>query len=257
VKNVITRLNSDIEALQASLMSLTIDLPKPCDRLTGLSDAGLAARDAVLYRAAALAWHTEVLVSGCGDFCNAVESDLALALSLGDAPNPVWDAQRTFSFLLDDVVFNAMSLLDYASALAAEVCGVDVTRRRTWKRIAEMSRSAVDGKESPIPRQVAELVLAKDSAWVSGLDKFRGIVIHREVRIGSAGYGIDLEPMKGIATFYLAPELVTSIAAVLPGGDVEIRDGAVAIVRATMQTATELVEALGAAYCPRPPQEGI
>lgn len=100
MKNVIAPLNSDIEALEASLMLLTTDLPKPCDRLTGLSDAGLAARDAVLHRAAALAWHTEVLVSGCNDFCNAVESDLALALSLGDAPDRLWDAQRTFSFLL-------------------------------------------------------------------------------------------------------------------------------------------------------------
>lgn len=147
-----------------------------------------------------------------------------------------------------------MSLLDYAAALAAEVCGVDVMKRRTWKRLAEMSRSALDGKGSPIPRLVAEFVLAKNSAWVHGLDNFRGIVIHREVRIGGAGHGIDLDALKGMAVFYLPAELVTSVTAVLPGSVVEMRNGAVAIVRASMQTAAELVQALGAAYCPRPPQ---
>jgi hypothetical protein len=235
-------LSPDLAALRDALLHLTVAVPKPPTRITGLSDKALRARDAIILRARATVWHVSVIdreYAMANAYAN--RSPVAIISEMND-PDFLLGIRATLSHLLDDVVFNAMSMLDYLGFLLACVFDLSLEERHTWartaRRIAKASASA-----GAYPASIREKIADAHQEWVSGLDAFRGVLIHREVAPATATKTFHIEPLGCQLEFCLPRTLVAAIRPILPKEEkIGVPVGAEAICRAALVLSRDLVD---------------
>lgn len=246
-------INVEAGRVQAAYMRLTGAMPNPGgQRWTGLSDSAIRARDAIGYRTGAVVWHILGVRHAAMEWNKRANAGVIATLELAGDPSFMMDAQRTITFLLDDLVFNAVSLLDYTGRLLACVIGLDEGVRHTWPKTVERARKGI------YPGPVAAALIAADDEWVSGLSKFRGGMFHQDREVGSLIHELHVpqlvDQVKAELRAHLPGNLVNELRRVLPApdgeGKVDIVDGSRAIGVRAMQTTTTVIEALTSAVRP-------
>lgn len=134
----------------------------------------IAARDGLNYRVEALVWHIGILQREKTILEKSIEESW---FDEHRCFNIRIQAQRQLGYLLDDVVFNAMSSFDYLSefVFAAHFPGLRGDKR--WNKVIQNIQKITD-------KALCECLANAEAELVKALNKYRGHVIHNQPEMG-------------------------------------------------------------------------
>lgn len=200
-------------------------------------------RDSVTYRARALGFHLDLLKAQFDGFSRQANA------KIGDEReriNLLHDCRHFLTFLLDDVLFNSISLLDYTGNLAGCILLGPDHQRLKWNGIV---RAANDSGNRVHSSAVGRVIASLNSEWADRLNEVRSKVIHFGVELGDGKQVLSLQSERFVST--LAFSLPTSVVSRLrflqtlrKEGQVDLIEGAEAIGLRTMSAASQVILAL-------------
>ncbi len=118
-------LKGEAENLNRALAAVTMHCPRGSSSknlFTGLDDVELAARDAITHRANSLLWHVWMLNAQLQGAHKLVNRDVGTMLSIRSRdPGFATRLGRRLSYLLEDILFSGISLVDYSCRLLAHL----------------------------------------------------------------------------------------------------------------------------------------
>jgi len=227
-------------AALARLISRAPRRPGDNNRWTGLTDVQNEAVASVDNRVGSLIWHVRLLGSKHRHIVDSANRDLEAILTVHSDPMLGVYGHIELSHLLDDVVFNAVALMDHTCVLLAHLFGDDFARC-TWRNT--VTKRIKKGR-SPLPEAVALPLTVSFDEWGDGLDDFRNAHIHRELHAGKATQGLHPEKPRIEYRFYLPTPLAQDLATILPAPDdegVELVTGANVIGVRCLRLSAELI----------------
>lgn len=142
------------------------------------SERLISARNGLQYRNHALVWHLSLLKSYKKHFENEIEKVLSDAEK---ELNTRRNAQEKLGFILDDVVFNAMSIFDYTAEFVFATHLPDQRGDKRWHKLTQNTSKIKD-------KELADLILSANTDFIKHLEKYRGHVIHKKPEVGGIGY---------------------------------------------------------------------
>lgn len=214
--------------------------PESKNMWTGLTKAQMNARDSMDHRARALFWHVRILEARFRNLVESSNKDFEAVTRAESSPMHGIHAHIELSYMLDDVVFNAVALLDHTCALLPCLFR-DPHKRTTWSRTVKRIKSG----KSPYPRPLCQLLRSTSDEWVRGLDTYRSEQIHRELHVGDGRQLLHVEKPRIEYWFFLPDALVRGVASILPpAGEsgVELVEGATSIGARCVGLSAEVVE---------------
>ena len=195
-------------------------------------------RDSVLYRFESLAYHIDLVRQREQQCLSEFRPDLFRR----DGIEVVRWASRDMKFLLDDIVFSAISLFDYFGNLIGFVLlrkaseNIKWTGVRTWAATGDSSRTAVRALEV-------------NNEWIGGLAVYRNSLIH--ALSDTSGGSTHHELANGSATLEIritAPDRFTNaidhLRQTLPKEGLRVVDAALWVSGQTYDSLVDLCECL-------------
>jgi len=200
-------------------------------------------RDSVQYRATSINWHAAALYQHRAVVRRRFEEDVVASLEDLDDPMPLIQHIRQQSFLLDDILFNTISMFDYLGHLIGlmRLGG----KKYVWSGVVRQCSRI----PCPVAAGLAKLIVEADVRWIARLDQFRDDLIHYEdvARNGRASF--DMERETTVWQVWMPPEWKPHVAALgLASEGIEIEDAGLIIARAAFDTGTGIVHALWETY---------
>jgi hypothetical protein len=203
----------------------------------------LRLRDATIYRAWSLLWHASTLYARRQATWRHFEENIVASIetSASGDPGPFQRHMQQQFFLLDDVVFNAVSLYDYLGNLI----GVTRFNGRTllWTDVVEMC-----GK-TPCPltgEGLPQLITEANSHWIAQVGRFRGTLIHNEdlPKLGEQSFSSKTNVLRWRIWMPEAwKDTITKLGLTGPER-IEMEDAGFVIAQAALRTATGIVRML-------------
>lgn len=135
----------------------------------------LEARDGLNYRAQALIWHIGLLQREKAILEKQIEDSW---LDEHRCFNLRISAQQQLGYILDDVVFNAMSLFDYLAEFVFAVHFTDLRGDKRWNKVIKNIPKISD-------ETLCECLSRAETELVKSLNKYRGNVIHNKPDLGN------------------------------------------------------------------------
>lgn len=169
-------------------------------------------RDNLIHRGWSLDWHYRVLRERqfhLEDLLRDHRPEMAAE------PRYYLTERLTLFFLLDDVIFNALSHLDYFASLVEFAITKGHSSEKKWNSHVKTSH---DTKNPHSGLPVIEEIRRRHRAWINHLQDYRGRVIHYNSTVGGHAPHVDLwsdQPMpslKVIVPGQLARSLPVSMA---------------------------------------------
>lgn len=202
-----------------------------------------ALRDSVDYRGGAVVWHLKVLASHYYELGQKLQQ--TWPESFGD-PIRIRQERVGLSYLLDDLVFNLMSLYDYFAKFLSLVClGENGKSYPKWKSLVGVAK----GKDGRLSKMSIASVLAEiDRDWVGALWTYRSTTIHNQMSPAGASHELDLDALpEGARLVATIPDsLVGKMRFLQPlqrDGKVDLVEGAAAMVQKAFESGQILVAA--------------
>jgi len=198
---------------------------KGADRLT-------AARDGLQYRNHALLWHLSLLDSYKKHFECAIEKVIF------DSEKEFYarrDAQQKLGFILDDVVFNSMSVFDYTAEFVFATHFPDYKGDKRWHKLTQKIAKIDD-------EILSKLIQSANLKFVKHLERYRGHVIHNKPEVGDIVYThavVTGEVKHDIALPRKLIDLLPIFSA--DGENIQIDAGAEKIIVRTMEIELSIV----------------
>lgn len=147
----------------------------------------LLLRDNLLHRGGSLEWHYELLRHRQVRLEQLLQTRRA---DLADDPRHYLSERLAIFFLLDDVIFNALSHLDYFANLVHFVITRGSQGKVMWNGLANAALDIKNNKLSQLPVMAA--VGSRHKSWIDLLQKYRGRVIHENSTVGGHAPHVDL-----------------------------------------------------------------
>ena len=203
----------------------------------------LRLRDAITYRAWSLLWHASTLYGRRAAEWRRLEKDIVLAIETGPTGDPgpfLRHVQQQF-FLLDDIVFNTLSLFDYLGNLIG-VTRLD-GRPLKWADLVKICRKT----HCPLRGQaLPQMIAAADGRWIEQMARFRGELIHNEdlPKLGQQSFDPNTETGRWRVWMPEAwKDTITKLGLTGPER-IEMEDAGFMIALAALNTATAIVRVL-------------
>jgi hypothetical protein len=203
----------------------------------------LRLRDATIYRAWSVDWHAVTLYKRREAVWRHFEQNIVASIetSASGDPGPFLRHMQQQFFLLDDIVFNAISLYDYVGHL------IGITRfdGRTllWADVVEIC-----GK-IPCPltgEGLPELIVEANARWIAQISRFRGTLIHNEdlPKMGEESFSRETNVLRWRIWMPEAwKDTITKLGLTGPER-IEMEDAGFMIAQAALNTAAGIVRRL-------------
>jgi hypothetical protein len=198
-------------------------------------------RDSAIYRATSIAWHAGALYERRAAIRRHFQRDRVASLEATDGdPTPLLDHMRRQSFLLDDILFNAVSLFDYIAHLIG-VLRFD-GQGCVWSYLVKECRKTPCRLNAPA---LVLVVVEAEDRWLGRLDAFRDKVIHNEALAHSGHESFDMKSITMTWRVWMSDEWKSYVPALgLTGEQIEMEDAGVAIARTALESARGVIGAL-------------
>jgi hypothetical protein len=206
-------------------------------------------RDSVLYRADSLIYHVDLVKRQFASFeARAYEKKFS-----GREQELLLSARAALTFLFDDVLFNAMSMLDYCGNLIAFAVEGPDEQKKKWVGVA---RSANDPATKLWGSPAAQKIRAAHREWVQKFLDLRSKVIHDRSTLGDGRMLTTFEDdaLRHRLTFPLAPRTVAHLKFLTKNseGEADLSDAAEQVAEKAIETArtviAQLLEDLGGPF---------
>lgn len=132
------------------------------------------ARDGLNYRVQALIWHIGILQREKAILEKGIEESWFDEHRCFDIRI---SAQRQLGYILDDVVFNAMSSFDYLSEFVFAAHVPDMRGDKRWNKVIQNIPKITD-------KALCKCLADAEAGLVKSLNKYRGHVIHNKPEMG-------------------------------------------------------------------------
>jgi len=114
----------------------------------------------MLYRAQAVGFHVDLLQWQFRRITHEANTKLA---AVRQDRSFLYNARRFLTYLMDDVLFNAISMLDYTGNLVGVSLGKPSDRHLKWNGFVKAARD----RNNPLSRtRVGQVMVAADTEWV-------------------------------------------------------------------------------------------
>ncbi|MBX9718194.1 MAG: hypothetical protein K2X36_05050 [Microbacteriaceae bacterium] len=150
------------------------------------ADGMFRLRDNLIHRGWSLEWHYQILRDSQVHLEQLLQERRS---ELAAAPNHYLTERLKLFFLLDDVIFNALSHLDYFASFVQFIISRGQEDEKKWNSLAKTSR---DSKNSISRLPVIQEIGRRHRAWIHQLQDFRGRVIHHKSTAASHAPQVDL-----------------------------------------------------------------
>jgi hypothetical protein len=142
-------------------------------------------RDSRSFRAGSLGYHVDLLRRQFhAYFVRAHERK-----ARHDSRSLLYNAQRDITYLTDDVLFNAVSMLDYLGNLVGFVLTRDKSTLK-WNGVVKAGRD----KGNPLSaKSVVASMVRLDKEWVDAFFDVRSTIIHNKVLLGNGSQNVTFQ----------------------------------------------------------------
>lgn len=205
-------------------------------------------RDSVIHRGHAVGWHVHWLYSLYNQRTVGA-NDLEVMLDNGRA---IGLLHRTISDLLvifDDILLNAVSLLDYqAQFLAWAIAGQGVAR---WDKLVE--RIKQQSAEATYGAELIATIMRLDKAWVRRLVDRRNYIAHQTASTAEGANNLDLDRLMATLTVEMPSDARPLLDAMGDAeGNQDLLSGAQHIAITSLRATVELLSVATKAHRLRP-----
>jgi hypothetical protein len=209
-------------------------------------------RDSMTYRAESVGYHIDLLKRHFARFTERAHS------LIGDSHARVDFLHQTRSiltFLSDDILFNAISMLDYAGNLVGFAHGGATCQRLKWNGAV---KSALDKNNRLANTRSGQAMVALHREWVDRLQAVRSKIIHERIALGDGGQTMTFkaDAIQVVLSFDLPSVVVKRLPFLGPlrneKGKVDIVSGAEQIGLHAIDAATVVMSALLSDFGGRP-----
>lgn len=207
------------------------------------ADRLMGARDGLQYRNHALVWHLSLLNNYKKHFECEIEKVIFDSQKEFETRR---NTQQKLGFILDDVVFNAMSVFDYTAEYVFATHLPDHRGNKTWFKLSQNISKIED-------TNLADIIQDAHSEFIKHLERYRGHVIHNKPEVGGIGYTHELVTRKVEHDISLPEKLISQLPIFTDADSkIQIDAGAERIVKRTLEIELDIVNQLGAyEYNPR------
>lgn len=161
----------------------------------------LDARESLLYRLGSLVWHVRMIYEQQHKFSHIISE---LKISGQNFEDKVNDANSVMSYLMDNVIFNSISVFDYLSFLIYQLDFPEHRGEKTWSKL--LNRKQLLKLEHP---ELATLLETVNNDWVYKLSRLRGSIIHVNAEISNSKITTNFTPNSIEHSFeYFMPDSV-------------------------------------------------
>lgn len=167
------------------------------------SDRFVSARDSLHYRNNALIWHYGLIKN----YRKHYEQQIEQAVERGtiDDMETRRDAMSKLGYILDDIVFNSVSVFDYT---AEYVFAAHIPKHRGDKRWYKLVQNAGRIADS----ELGDVIVKENESFVKLLERYRGHVIHNKPEVGGISYTYTIDKAgKKFEHDILAPTKLTQL----------------------------------------------
>lgn len=201
-------------------------------------------RDSIRHRAHSLLWHLRWLHQRRAAVRMRSKETFIAELDSGGDPGPALQYIRMQYYLLDDVIFNMLSLFDYIGNLVGTL-RLNAPRLY-WAQVAKRCRK----NPNPLNPTLVTLIVTANDRWVDGIQRFRGKLIHHEATLGQGASSLDLNTLSANWHAWLPGELKAHLPSPLSSSTepVDVVEGATALVERTLDCTAEIVHAVWDSY---------
>ena len=142
-----------------------------------VDETAVLLRDSMVYRAESVIFHLQLLNRQFAALTHQAQPRV-----LAGHPSPhLHRSLYSLTFLSDDVLFNTMSMLDYAGNVAGYALVGQNYRSIKWNGMAKTARD----KNNPLRgKQACVALLKENDDWIDKLQNIRSEIIHERVRLG-------------------------------------------------------------------------
>lgn len=241
----LTSLHDDLwNELQATFLHCLSYMGDPCrgeGKKPGVTlgwkgtDRLVDARDGLQYRNHALCWHLSLLSSYKKHFESEIEKAILESVKEMEVRR---NAQQKLGFILDDIVFNAMSVFDYTAEFIFATHIPDYRGNKTWSRLCKNTVKIEDQK-------LASFINDEHARFVKHLERYRGHVIHNKPEMGGIGFTHQILTNEVKHDMSLPEKLIQQLP-IFAGDepDIQIDVGAERIAKKTLEIEFEIVKQL-------------
>jgi len=200
-------------------------------------------RDSMLYRGQAVGFHVDLLQWQFRQITH--EANTKRALVRKDR-SFLYNCRRFLTYLMDDVLFNAISMLDYSGNLVGVILGKPSDRNLKWNGFV---RAARDRKNPLSLTRVGQVMVAADTEWVGKLNDIRSRIIHEHVILGDGVHNMTMREDRIVSTLFfdMPPPVVSHLRflkASAADGKVDIVAGGEQIAVRALDVAASVMTAL-------------
>lgn len=164
----IQRLREANHLSETELFQITIDYLNKISGSKATNDY-YSLRDSISQRSQSILFHHEIFES--------INNSSAKKIIEGDDPIPLIGSQIALNqdFLFDSIIFNLVSLFDYASCLVRFIMEKNKEKRRErWPKLVRKARNNPKFKETPLAKKIIQI----DTEWAKHLIEYRAELIH-------------------------------------------------------------------------------
>jgi hypothetical protein len=199
-------------------------------------DPAIVLRNSMLYRAEAVGFHVDLLRWHLTSFLRRANADV---LTNQKDPSFLHNCRNVLTFLSDDILFNAISMLDYVGNLAGYTLAGPNWQSKKWNGIV---RGARDQRNPIASTTVGKLMVVLHAEWVDKLHDVRSRIIHERIILGDGGQELTLNKdntFVSTLTFQLPPIVVKRLGFLQ---DFRDSDGRIDIVVGAEQIALRAID---------------
>jgi len=207
-------------------------------------DTAFALRDSMLYRAQSVGYHIDLIKT---QFASLSDQGLK---RLGTHPQDktfLFNGRQFLTFLSDDILFNAISMLDYLGNLVGFILAPPSTKLK-WNGVV---KSCLDHSNALHNTDVANTIITLHREWIDKLHYVRSRIIHERMALGNGKRTISFPSGSGLALtlfFEMPPTVVKRLRFLQdlrqPDGTVDIVAGSECIGLRAIDAATSVMTAL-------------
>lgn len=207
------------------------------------SDPAIYLRDSMLYRAESVGFHNDLLKVHFDGLTARANVD---PVGIQDDRHFLYDCQRVFTFLSDDLLFNVISLFDYTANLVSFVLAGPNAHTRKWNGTVRALR---DPNSLLNTTASAATMIQLHSEWVDKLHGSRSKIIHDRALLADGGRTLTFNnnTLRNTLHFQWPPAVVRRLRFLehfSKEGKVDLIVGAEQIALRALDATIEVIKAL-------------